>query len=145
MLNVPRLLSVCSLFLCLLAGVAGSSSFAQTPDQTPLDRQLARIDFGVVGVGMFTKDVSGIAQINAQPTVVTLQSSTTLGALVTLRYVKSPWVGFEGNFGYSRYTQNFSNPRRRPEHRPRVHPRLHRPHPRHPRRASLHRRRSRHH
>jgi opacity protein-like surface antigen len=61
---------------------------------------------GVSGVGSFTKDVSGTNYLGVP---LTQNSSNTLGALVTVRYTKSPWIGGEFNYGYSRYTQNFSN------------------------------------
>src|SRR6185312_10864924 len=41
-------------------------------------------------------------------TTLNLQTSNTLGALVTLRYTISPLIGFEGNYGYARYTENFT-------------------------------------
>jgi opacity protein-like surface antigen len=39
---------------------------------------------------------------------VTLNTSSTLGALVQVRYVRSPLVGFEFNYGYARLTENFN-------------------------------------
>src|SRR5216684_3878052 len=39
---------------------------------------------------------------------LSLSASNTLGALVTLRYTKSPYIGAEFNYGYARYTENFS-------------------------------------
>jgi hypothetical protein len=85
---------------------------AQDAPVTGLDKQLSRIDFGVQGVGMFTKTVQGTilptAAQEAGPTISD-EPSNTLGALVTLRYVAKPFLGFEGNYGYARYTENFSN------------------------------------
>ncbi|MDE3105745.1 MAG: hypothetical protein KGK08_11260, partial [Acidobacteriota bacterium] len=72
---------------------------------TPLDRQLARIDFAIDGVGQLTKSVSGTNYVQ-QP--LTQKASTTTGLVATLRYTRSPLVGLEGNFGYARYTENFS-------------------------------------
>jgi hypothetical protein len=85
---------------------------AQDVPVSPLDKQLSRIDLAVQGVGMFNKSVQGTvpptAAQEAGPTVSDAPSNT-LGALVTLRYVAKPYVGFEGNYGYARYTENFSN------------------------------------
>jgi hypothetical protein len=105
MLNVSRLSSVSSVFLCLAMCVSGSIARGQAAPVTGLGRQLSRIDLAVSGVGQFTGGVSGTNYLN-QP--LTEDASSTLGALVTLRYIKSPLVGFEGNYGYARYTENFS-------------------------------------
>lgn len=107
MLNVSRPSSVSTLLLCLLAALAGSTAIAQT-DSTPLSRQLDRIDLGVSGVGVFNRSTSGTVTINTKPTTVTLTPGNTLGALVTLRYTRSPFVGLEINYGYARYTQKFT-------------------------------------
>ena len=110
MLNVSRLLCVRSVLFCLLLTAAGSTAKAQTASTNPaLDRQLSRIDLGILGVGVFNKSSNGLATVNGQPnTPVNLNPGNTAGAVVTLRYVVSPFVGFEGNYGYSRYTDNFT-------------------------------------
>ena len=110
MLNVSRLLCAQSLFFCLLLAAAGSTAKAQTTSQNPaLDRQLSRIDLSVVGLGIFNKDSNGTATVNGKPnTPVNLSPGNTAGALVTLRYTASPWVGLEFNYGYSRYTDTFT-------------------------------------
>jgi hypothetical protein len=105
MLNVSRLSCVWSVLFCLLATLAGPAAQAQS---SALSKQLSRLDVGVSGVGEFNGTGSGVVQINAQPTTVNLRTSNTLGALVTVRYTKSPWIGFEGNYGYARYTENFT-------------------------------------
>ena len=94
---------------------SAAAAFAQdTPDVPPtaLDKQLSRIDFAVQGVGMFNKTVKGPIIPTAAPNAglsISDAPSNTLGALVTLRYVAKPYFGFEGNYGYARYTQNYSN------------------------------------
>jgi hypothetical protein len=110
MLNVSRLLCAQSVFFCLLLTAAGSIAEAQTPSINPaLDRQLSRIDLGVLGVGVFNKNSNGVATVNGQPnTPVTLNPSNTAGAVVSLRYTVSPLVGFEFNYGYARYTDLFT-------------------------------------
>jgi len=107
MSNVSRALLVRSLVLCLFATLAAPAVRAQaTGGNSALDKQLSRLDFGVSGVGSFTKDVSGTNYLGVN---LTQNTSTTFGALVTIRYTKSPWIGGEFNYGYSRYTQNFSH------------------------------------
>jgi hypothetical protein len=107
MLNLSRPSSVCTLMFCLLAALAGSTANGQT-DSTALNRQLGRIDLGVNGVGSFNRPTSGTVIVNTVPTTVKLSPGNTLGALVTLRYTKSPFVGLEFNYGYARYTQTFT-------------------------------------
>jgi hypothetical protein len=110
MLNVPRPSWVRSVLFCLTLTAAGSIAKAQTASQNPgLDRQLSRIDLAVTGVGVFNKSSSGFATVNGKPnTAVTLSPGNTAGAVVTLRYIVSPFVGFEGNYGYARYTDTFT-------------------------------------
>jgi hypothetical protein len=82
-----------------------ASLSAQAQQVTFLARQLDRLDVGVGGAAVFTKGVSGNNYLN-QP--VDLDASTTLGALVQVRYTKSPLVGLEFNYSYARFTENFS-------------------------------------
>jgi opacity protein-like surface antigen len=107
MSNVSRALLVRSLVFCLFATFAAPAVRAQATTGNPaLDKHLSRLDLAISGIGSFTKDVSGI---NKKPGVtVTQNASNTLGALVTIRYTKSPWLGGEFNYTYARYTQNFS-------------------------------------
>lgn len=86
---------------CLLSGLLVSSASAQV---TATARQLHRLDLGVSGVGEITKSVEGT---NYQGVDLTQRASTTLGALVTIRYTRSPLIGAEFNYGYARYTENF--------------------------------------
>jgi hypothetical protein len=91
---------------------SAAAAVAQEAPVTGLDKQLSRIDFAVQGVGMFNKTVQGAiiptSAPNAGTSIIDVPSNT-LGALVTLRYIAKPFVGFEGNYGYARYTENYSN------------------------------------
>lgn len=87
----------------LLAGSAAAQ--ATTESSTFLSRQLDRTDFGLSGVGEFTNNTNGTNYLSQQVNLVT---SNTLGALGTLHYQKSPFVGFEVNYGYVRYTENYT-------------------------------------
>ena len=107
MLNVSRPLCVRSLLFCLLATLAGPTAQAQT-QSTALNRQLERLDLSVSGIGVFNRPSTGTVTVNAQPTTLTITPGNTLGALITLRYIVKPWVGFEGNFSYARYTEKFN-------------------------------------
>jgi hypothetical protein len=108
MLNVSRPGSVSSLFLCLIfTCLAARTARAQAaPVVTPLERQLSRLDLGVAAVGQITGDVTGTNYLN-QP--LTQKASTTVGVLVSLRYTKSPFMGFEANYSQARYTENYSS------------------------------------
>jgi hypothetical protein len=109
MLNVPRPSCVRNTVICLLLIAAGATAKAQTSQNTGLDRQLSRIDLGVTGAGIFNKSSSGFATVNGvSHTPVNLSPGNTAGAGVTLRYIASPLVGFEFNYGYARYTDTFT-------------------------------------
>ena len=81
--------------------------------QTALDRHLQRMDFAINGLGQFTTQVQGMnfnGVVPTQtPTIVTEKPGNTAGALITLRYTKSRWVGFEANYGYARYREAFAS------------------------------------
>lgn len=109
MLNVFRRCLKATMLICLTATFSGSQAFSQVV--TPLQKQLQRVDFGVSGVAVFTNNATGIVipSLAANAGGTLLQSpSNTVGALVTLRYTLKPYLGLEGNFGYARYTENFS-------------------------------------
>ncbi len=80
-------------------------AFSLPAQTTLLSRQLDRLDFGVGGAAVFTKSVSGTNYL-AQP--VDLDASTTLGAVVQVRYTKSPLLGAEFNYSYARFTESYS-------------------------------------
>jgi hypothetical protein len=105
--------SLLGLALVAVPVLASSHALAQdAPVITPLGRQLDRMDFSINGSGEFSKSTSGA--ITAQGAtnvgqVVSLKPSNTLGYLITLRYTVKPYLGFEFNYGYARYSENFSN------------------------------------
>jgi hypothetical protein len=110
MLNVSRQSCVRSVFFCLLLTAAGSTAKAQTASTNPaLDKQLSRIDFGVLGVGVINKSSNGFATVNGRPnTAVNLNPSNTAGAVLSLRYTAKPLFGLEFNYGYARYNDLFT-------------------------------------
>jgi hypothetical protein len=106
MMNVIRRTgTTCGAMIVLATISAAASAQAPAAPPTAFDRQLERIDLGVSGKGEFTKTTTGT---NYLAQTVSLLPSNTLGALVTLRYTKSPLVGLEFNYGYARYTENFT-------------------------------------
>jgi hypothetical protein len=96
----------------LLACSLGSVAFAQTetPPETPFIRQIHRLDLGINGVGEFNSTVTGPVVPLASNTGQSIKQygSNTLGALVSIGYVAKPYVGFEFNVGYARYTENYT-------------------------------------
>ncbi len=95
------------------------SAHAQRPTdapETPFAKQLHRFDLGIVGAGQYNTTVTGpvlskaAADYGNGSNNITQYGSNTFGALVTLRYVAKPWVGFEYNYGYARYTENYTGP-----------------------------------
>lgn len=92
--------------LCLVAIFSTLAATAQTsPLQMALDKQLARVQLAVTGVPLITSTVTGT---NYLGTNITQKASNTTGVIVTLNYTISRYVGFEGNFGYARYTENYT-------------------------------------
>jgi hypothetical protein len=89
---------------------------------TAFGKQMARVTFGLNGAGEFNNTVSGpiipTGASNCYTTpppntgpcnnVVTQFGSNTVGAGATIRYVAKPYFGIEFNYGWARYTQNFS-------------------------------------
>ncbi len=108
MLNVARRSCVRTFLLCLVAIVAAPNIEAQESQHPGLTRQLDRIDVAISAVGLLNGDASGTAIVNAKPTTVKLTTGNTVGALFTLRYTVKPYVGFEFNYGYGRYTDTFT-------------------------------------
>jgi outer membrane protein with beta-barrel domain len=102
---VFRPMRVWSLVFCLFFIFADSSAHAQATSGNPtLNRYLSHIDLGLGAIGIFTKGVQGTNYLGEN-----LQQNTgsTVGALITVRYTKSPYLGFEFNYSYARYTQRF--------------------------------------
>ena len=105
------------LLACTVAGVPARLAAQTETPETPFAKQLHKIDLGITGVGEYNSTVSGPLQIPAGTTspivttgntTVTQFGSNTFGALITLRYIAKPYVGFELNYGYARYTENYS-------------------------------------
>ncbi len=98
-------------FATALFGTFLSAGAQQTTPPTFLDKQLERIDLGINGAGLLTPTVSGPVDPKGiapnSGTSLTDNTSNTLGALINIRYVVKPLVGFEFNYGYARYTENF--------------------------------------
>jgi len=98
----------------LFACICGNASAQITPTGdtpvTPLQKQLNRFDLAITGVGEFNTTVKGPIQRNAANSgqTVTQYASNTFGALGTLRYIARPYIGLELNYGYARYTENYT-------------------------------------
>lgn len=108
-LNVSPQSCVRSVLFCLLLTLAGSTAKAQaTQSNSGLDRQVKRLDIGVVASAIINKDSNGTVVVDTVPTEVNLHPGNTVGPLVTIRYTVSPYVGFEFNYAYARYTQTFT-------------------------------------
>jgi hypothetical protein len=105
MLNSPRPSCVRTLLFCLLATLAGSTAKAQAPPSA-LDRQLSRVELGASGIGVFTTTVNGVNYLHVP---VSQGASNTFGALINVRYSKSPYLGGEFNYTYARFTENYTN------------------------------------
>ena len=93
------------LALCSLALSAAPAILASAQSPTELHRQLSRVDIGLSGMGQFRSTVNGT---NYQDIPVQQKATTGFGGLVTLRYTKSPLLGAEFNYSFTRYNENFS-------------------------------------
>ena len=77
MLNLFRPSCVRSVFFCLLLTARSDQPpKRKPPSHTALDRQLSRIDLGVVGLGIFNKDSNGTAIVNRSRLQSTLAPAT---------------------------------------------------------------------
>ncbi len=92
-------------FALLSAFVVLAPAKAPAQQITFVSRQLDRLDVAASGAAIITKSVAGGNYVNQ---AVSLDASTTLGALVQVRYTKSPLLGAEFNYSYARFTENFS-------------------------------------
>lgn len=95
----------------LLAGALTLAATVCGAQVTALQKQLSRIDLGVSGAGSFTRDVSGAVIPTGAPNYpsnVTQSASNTVGALLNIRYIAKPFVGFEFNYNYTRYRETFN-------------------------------------
>jgi hypothetical protein len=114
-----------ALLMCLFSFSAsqaiGQDTSATPPTPlTPVQKQLARIDFAISAAGTFGTTVSGIEQRDANatiivngvkvpnPTLLTIKPTSTVGELLTLRYTAKPYVGFEFNFSNFRFSQTYT-------------------------------------
>jgi hypothetical protein len=105
MMNASRRVLICGAIFSL--GLFSCAASAQTSAETPFSRFLDRIDLGVSGVGQFTPTSSGTTNILV-PQAIVQTPSNTLGALIELRYTKSPLIGVQLNYSYARFTENFN-------------------------------------
>src|SRR3954470_21865023 len=96
-------------FLLCIAVCVAANGAAQTAPQTATQKHLERLDFAISGAGEITSSTSGVEQRDASSThsILAIKPSSTIGELVTLRYTAKPYVGFEFNFGNTRFTQNY--------------------------------------
>jgi hypothetical protein len=116
------------LILCLLSLPALQAVAQQAVPLTPFQRAMEHFDLGVSVTGVVNSNASGIEQRDANgytsvatpttgttvttvttPTFLKISPSSTISELITLRYTRKPYIGFEYNFGNSRFTQNYSS------------------------------------
>ncbi len=101
-------------YAAILLACTAASAVALGQSEVPesaLVRQIHKMDLGLTGVGIYNNTVKGpiVSPVaNQAPTTITQFGSNTAGALAELRYVAKPYIGFEFNYGYARYTENFS-------------------------------------
>ena len=99
-------LLVPALLLCLFSFTRGIAQTTPAAPPTGIYKQLDRIDFAVSASGILT---SGVSNGNYLGVGFTEKGSSTVGTLVSLRYIGKPMVGFEFNYDHSRFTEDTSN------------------------------------
>ena len=94
--------------LVLLSASVGAAFAQDTPpsQQTATQRLLSHIDFGLSAAGLLNSSTSG--PITTNNTTLKDSPSNTVGGMAQIRYTRSPLVGAELNFVYSRSAQNFT-------------------------------------
>jgi hypothetical protein len=104
MSNVFRRMSVWGL-VCgsLVASFAGPAARGQNVAR---DKFLSQFNLGVAGDGVFTSTATGIEKRDLTP--LSDSASNTFGVVADLQYIKKPLLGFEFNYSYARFTQNYS-------------------------------------
>ena len=115
MLNESRRVLSWALPLCFAVSLLSRTAQGQAQVETPLDRQLHRLDFGVSVIEVLPGNTSGQSFANTKPTPAEAQTLSTTstngtGGLVQLRYTKSPLLGAELNYSFARYTTYFTPP-----------------------------------
>jgi hypothetical protein len=108
--SLSRALPATATLLVSVTGVAAAQT-STTAQTSGFARQLSRMDLGISGAGEFNKTVSGPIVPTGAPNygiVTTQYGSNTFGALVNVRYVAQPYIGVEFNYGWARYTENYS-------------------------------------
>jgi hypothetical protein len=103
-----------ALFVSTLGGAHAQSSTDTPP--TPFAKFVHHFDLALTGVGEYNTTVTGpvlskaASDYGTGSSNITQYGSNTFGGLATLRYIAKPWVGFELNLGYARYTENYTGP-----------------------------------
>ncbi|MFN2975000.1 hypothetical protein [Terriglobus aquaticus] len=107
--SFPVLLSA----VLFTGGVVSSAAAQADPGaapQTRFDRVLSHFDFAASAVGEFDTTVNGPVQnkLAVTPNSLTEHPSSTVGAMGTIRFQKSPWVGGEFNYRWAKYNYTFT-------------------------------------
>jgi len=102
-------LFVPALLLCILSLTTSQAIGQDVAPHTPFQKQMDRVDLFFGAAGIISSSVSGIEQRDASINRnLLITPSSTVGELITVRYIAKPLLGYEFNFGNSRYTQNFT-------------------------------------
>ncbi|MGA8940504.1 MAG: hypothetical protein WB439_15185, partial [Acidobacteriaceae bacterium] len=104
-----------SFFACIVFASTGAVAHAQTQaPPTAFEKQLDKVDLSIQGAGIYNNTVTGtvVTDLGAsnEGEGLTQHGSNTLGALVSIHYPIKPYFGLEFNYGYARYTENFTGP-----------------------------------
>lgn len=101
--------------LCVGGAVPGAAAQADpgSQPQTRFDRVLSHFDVAASAVGEFDSTASGPVtnRLSTNPGNLSVKPTSTVGAMGTIRFQKSPWIGAEFNYRWAKYSYdfNFSN------------------------------------
>lgn len=72
-------------------------------------QKVGRFDASINGIGELNHGVSGHDAFTP-PDAVTNTTTDSYGALVSLRYTRSPLLGFEASYKFARFVEGYTNP-----------------------------------
>ncbi len=104
--------------------IAGASLAQVDTPPSAFQKQLHKLDLSINGVGLYNRSVTGpvlpqdasdycvynppMPPTSCGSNPINQFGSNTAGVLVSLHYIARPYIGLEFNYGYARYTENYT-------------------------------------
>jgi opacity protein-like surface antigen len=109
---LPGIIPFSSCLLFILAAVAASAQPDEKPAPPTKFEPSIDLSLGVYGQQTYARTVSStdvFALSGTRLTQVTQETSPSAGVLATFHQSFRPWLGYNINIGYSRFSENYSN------------------------------------